>query len=178
MKINRFETHDRLVQFQQQRDTIHEGVMECIRNVPDAINFPFYVYGTSKIVDYDEKIAIIKGGYEQAPDMRLIWVPCITKPKPTPNSYLFLYQKSGDVLETIWMLPRRALWSQYLPGKICYNESIHISIINYTKHYDELCQPEPNGPTLQNQQDFFEIIKEEAKRRFNERKNINIRRIT
>jgi hypothetical protein len=147
--------------------------MECLKNVPDSIDFPFYVYGTSKIVDLDEKQSIILSGYDIAPDMRIVWVPKIIKPVPTSNSYLFLCRKNSDVHQIIWILPRKALWEQYKPGMVAFNDNIYISIMNYTHRYKEMCQPDPNGPTEKDKEKFFRIFGEEAQKRKNEKKRTN-----
>lgn len=162
MKLNRLETHDRFLSFQKQQDEISKGLMDCIANVPDAVQCPFYAYAHSRQVSYDEKVSILKMGYQQAPAERLIWSPRITKPQPTPNSYLFLCRKDTDVIEIIWMLPKAELWDQYAPGQICHNENIWISIQNYKHDPIAMAQPDKNGPDERAIEHFRMVVGHEA----------------
>lgn len=169
MKVDKFETHDRLLQYKKQTDTMGDAVEECIRNVPDSITSPFYVYGHSKTVGFDEKINILSLGYDQAPDSRLIWMPTITKPKAAPNTYLFLCRKNSDVIEIIWMLPKFEIWQEYGPGKMMHNENIWISINSYLYHRDQLNEPDKEGPNERDVENWRRIYGEEALRRKNEK---------
>ena len=172
MKVNLLETHDRFLQFNKQQEDISSGVADCIKNVPESIKCPFYVYGFGKLVDPDEKMSLLIQGQKKIPSERMIWVPKITKPEAMPNSYLFLARKGTDVIEIIWMLPRREYWDQYNPGQMCYNENIWISIQNYRNHLRKLNSPDANGPTKQDVEHFRKVMGEEAhkKRRKSETK--------
>ena len=164
MKVNRLETHDRLLHFKQQQDTIAQGVQDCIRHVSDEYNGPFYVYGHARTVGLDEKLGLLMIG--QSPvEGRLIWMPVVTKPKAEPNTYLFLCHKGTDVIEIIWMLPKIELWQQYAPGNMCHNPDIWTSIQNYTKYKDELEKPDPNGPSENDIRAFRKIHGQEAHER-------------
>lgn len=165
MKLDRLETHDRLIEYQKQQKDLSDGVLECIRNVPDAVQCPFYVYGHSRSVDYDEKINIVQTLKKRAPDSRIIWMPVVTKPKAAPNTYLFLCRKNSDIIEIIWMLPKRELWDQYKPGQMCHNENIWISIQNYLNDKERLNAPDKNGPTEKDIEHFRKVIGHEAHQR-------------
>lgn len=175
MKLNRHETHDRFNIFQKQKDVISEGCMECIKNVPDSIKSPFYIFAHPRTVDYDEKISIMVSGTisnkQQAPSTRLIWSPRITKPKAQTNSYLFLAKKNSDTIKVIWLLPPRELWEQYMPGKMTHNPDVWTSIINFQKHRDILERPEEDGPTRQDEIEFRKIISMEALKRKTDKSN-------
>jgi hypothetical protein len=162
MKVNRLETHDRLLTYQKQQQDMGDAVMECVKNVPDGIRSSFYVYGHSRSVAYDEKVNILQLGYDSAPDSRLIWMPVITKPKAAPNTYLFLANRQNDIVEIIWLLPKRELWEQYAPGNMFHNESIWISIQNFLNDRGRLEAPDKNGPTEKDQEEWFKIIGHEA----------------
>lgn len=162
MNLDFFETHDRLLQFKKQSDNISQGVVECIKNVPDSITCPFYVYGHSRTVENDEKVSILKLGEKRVPDTRIIWMPVVTKPKAAPNTYLFLSRKNSDVIEIIWMIPKKELWDQYAPGKLCHNENIWVSIQNFIHHRDKLNAPDKNGPTERDVEFFRRTIGHEA----------------
>jgi hypothetical protein len=165
MKINRLETHDRLLFYKKEQKDIGDGIQQCINNVPDAITCPFYVYGHSRSVGYDEKKSILINNQKKAPDVRLIWMPVITKPKVEPNTYLFLCRKNTDVINIIWMLPKQELWDQYAPGKLCHNENIWISICNYKYDKSAMNQPDPHGPTEKDILEFRKIMGHEAHKR-------------
>ena len=162
MKINRLEAHDRLLTYQKQQDDMAIAVMECIKNVPDAVDFPFYVYGHVRTVGLDEKISIVQGGVINPPESRIIWMPIITKPKASPNTYLFLCRKDSDIIEIIWMLPKIELWSQYEPGKMFHNENIWVSIQNFKHNRERLNAPDSHGPTDDQQKRWFKIMGHEA----------------
>lgn len=161
MKINRLETHDRLLEFQKQWQTISQGCQECIRNVPEEITSPFYVFAHGRTVGEDEKIALLYDHYGNPsfnmPSLRLIWSPRITKPKAQPNSFLFMAQKSSDVIKIIWLLPRPEMWEMFEPGKMTHNPDIWTSILNYKNHREKLNEPEPDGPTAYDEDKFRRI---------------------
>lgn len=147
MKVDILDAHDRLLFYQKQQDDISKGIMDCINNVPDSIKCPFYIYGHARTVDQEEQLSIMQLRYEKVPAQRLIWMPVVTKPKAAPNTYLFLARKGSDVIDIIWMLPKRELWEQYKPGNLCHNENIWVSIQNFLHCPDVLNAPDKNGPT-------------------------------
>lgn len=167
MKIDRLETHDRLLYFQKQSNTIYEGCMDCIKNVPESIKSPFYVFAHPRIVDHEEKKSLILSGEMPSfiPSQRLIWMPRITKPIPQTNSYLFLAKKNSDVIKIIWMIPPQELWEQYSPGKMTHNEEIWTSIQNFKNCRHKLSLPDEEGPTKRDEEDFRRIMHCEARKK-------------
>ena len=168
MKIDRLETHDRLLHYNKQWEAISQGCLDCINNVPDAVKFPFYVFAHPRTVETDEKIdLILRANFTQknVPTTRLLWTPRVTKPKAQTNSYLFMAQKGTDIIKVIWMLPPPEMWKQYAPGQMTYNEDVWNSIQNYLYSKKRLEEPEPDGPTKKNEEDFRRIISQEAKKR-------------
>ena len=161
MKLNRLETHDRYEQFQNQWNVIASGYEECLKNVPETINFPIYIFAHPRTIEYDEKVSILKTGAQIAPSTRLIWTPRATKPKAQTNSYLFLGKKNSDIVQTIWLLPPRELWDQYSPGKLTHNEDIWTCIQNFIHHRDALNAPDPDAPN-EKQIEYFRKIYGEA----------------
>lgn len=162
MKLNRLDTHDRLLHFKKQQDDISAGLLECINNVPEAVKCPFYVWAHSRSVNDDEKINLIIQGHKKTPDERLIWVPRVTKPEVSPNSYLFLVQKNTDIIKIIWMLPKRELWKQYEPGQLCFNENIWVSIQNYLFDKKAMNAPDADTPKEYEIEHFRKVIGETA----------------
>ena len=168
MKLDRLETHDRLQHFQNQWQAISQGCQDCINNVPESITFPFYVFAHPRTVEADEKIdLILRANFTQKsiPTTRMIWTPRITKPKAQTNSYLFLARKNTDLIQVIWLLPPREMWSQYEPGKMTHNADVWTSINNFQFHRKKLEEKEPNGPTSQNEDEFRKIYAYEAQKR-------------
>jgi hypothetical protein len=101
MKLNRFETHDRLLQFTKQKDHISQGCQDCIKNRPEEFgDHPFYIFAHVRTHD---------NGHTK----RLIWEPRLTKPKAQTNSMLFKAFPPSDKINIIWMIPDRSLWNAY-----------------------------------------------------------------
>lgn len=169
MKLNVLETHDRYEQFHNQWDVIASGCEECLRNIPDGIDFPVYIFAHPRTVDYDEKVDILTSGATSAPSVRLLWTPRATKPQAQTNSYLFLGKKNSDIIQTIWLLPPRELWAQYEPGKMTHNEDIWTSIQNFIHHRDALNAPDPEAPNEKQIEYFRRICGEAAHKRKEEK---------
>lgn len=149
MKINRLETHDRLLHFQKQADHISQGCIDCTNNRPPEFqNYPFYIFAHAREISIDERISIynndlqsslIYANYirqypsiESLPTSRLIWSPRLTKPSAQENSMLFKAYPPGDTIRPIWLIPTRELWSQYKKDNMTENclvsESVHAFI--------------------------------------------------
>lgn len=174
MKLNTLETHDRYEQFHNQWNVIAYGCEECLRNVPDAINFPIYIFAHPRTVEYDEKVNILMTGATSAPSTRLIWTPRATKPKAQTNSYLFIGRKGTDVIQTIWLLPPRELWTQYEPGKMTHNEDIWTSIQNFIHHRDALNAIDADAPNEKQIEYFRRIYGETAQERKAEKERMKL----
>lgn len=167
MKINRLEAHDRLIYYKNDQKDIGQHVQECINNVPEAIRSPFYVYGHTKSLGLDEKIALLSIEGTTSLEKRFIWMPRITKPLVSANTYLFLARKGSDVVQTIWAIPVPELWDQFAPGKMMHDEVIWDCICQYIRNPNEFNNPDPRGPNLQDQEEWFRIYGEESRKRKN-----------
>jgi hypothetical protein len=168
MKINLLETHDRLLQFQDQWNVISEGCVECIKNVPDGITSPFYVFAHPRTLERDEKVLLVLTGQalpDKIPSTRLIWSPRITKPKAQTNSYLFMAKKGSDMIQTIWLLPARETWDQYEPGKMTYNQDVYNSINNFKYYRQRLEMPEKDGPNENDVENWRRVFAYEGNRK-------------
>jgi hypothetical protein len=175
MKVDFFETHDRLLHFKSDWDVISQGVQDCIDNVPEEIKMPFYVFGHSRQIGMDERFNLFFQGHWQemkdVPSERIIWMPRITKPLAEPNSYLFKAKKGTDLVDIEWILPKKELWDQYEPGKMTHNEVIWTSIQNY-KHARAEMEYDDNNLSLEKINEFKRIIRSVAI--FNQKnKNLN-----
>ncbi len=172
MKLNRLETHDRMLEFNKQWETINQGCLDCIRNVPNEITSPFYVFAHARTVDRDEQVSMIYDNFGnphfKTPSMRLIWSPRITKPQAQSNSYLFLAQKNTDTVRILWLIPAPELWQQYEPGKMTHNPDVWTSIVNYKHHKAKLNEPDADGPTAYDVNRWRQVMAAIAREKRNE----------
>lgn len=134
MKIERLETHDRLLQLhKQQALNISQGLEDCLRKNPVSVALQdkssyIYVFAHPRT-------------HEDGVTKRMLWQPRLTKPKASLNSYLFRVKSNTDVAEICWLLPPRETWSQYEKGKITENTYVLESIERFTNHRAELEAP-------------------------------------
>ena len=101
----------------------------------------------------------------QAPSERLIWTPRISKPNPEPNSYLFLVVQRPDLVQICWLLPKRELWEQYMPGKMTHDAEVWTSIKNFKNARKAMMAPEPEGPKAHHEIEWKRIFGQEAHKR-------------
>lgn len=146
MKIDRLETHDRLLHFQKQGDLISKGCRDCIKNRPKEFgNRPFYIFAHPRTIGLDERIAIFNDDFmsstidvfyqrkydtlESVPTARYLWAPRLTKPNAQENSMLFkAYPAQEDMIKVIWIIPCRELWGLYERRKMTENQGVVESI--------------------------------------------------
>lgn len=101
LKLDRLETHDRLIEFGKQADYISQGCKDCIDHRPCAYgNHPFYIFAHCRT-------------HENGWQKRLIWEPRLTKPTAQTNSMLFRAYPGTDTIKVIWMIPAREQWASY-----------------------------------------------------------------
>jgi|HubBroStandDraft_6_1064221.scaffolds.fasta_scaffold1041725_2 hypothetical protein len=131
MKLDRLETHDRLLHFTKQQFDIGECCTEVIKNRPAEFgNRPFYIFAHTRTDD-------------DGTTQRLIWQPRLTRPKPQTNSMLFKAYPPGDTIKVIWIIPKRELWSNYHKGMMCENKTISDSIYDFQHNRKKLDQADP-----------------------------------
>lgn len=173
MKLNRLETHDRLLEFNKNTDIIYQGCMDCLRNVPDSIRFPFYIYAHSRQIGMDEQLAIIEDPTipyrNKQANEKMMWQPRISKPRASSNSYLFLVVQRPDLVKTCWLLPKSELWDSYRPGNMNFNEDIWTSIQNYKYARNKLNEPDSDGPKSEHEAEWRRIFGHEAHKRKSEK---------
>ena len=163
-KVDRLESHDRLLEFQKQSDQIGIEVQKCIDNLPYNKPHPFYVWGHSRQISIDERMAYFMGGcyknFEDVPSEKFLWMPRPTKPECTPNSYLFRATKGSDIVEIVWMLPKIEFWDMFGPGKMTHNPDIYTSILNFKYNRKELEYPQEGDMNIDQRDEFRECIKQ------------------
>lgn len=137
MKLNRLETHDRLLHFKKdQALNINQGAEDCLKKNSLSLALQEhspYVYLFSHPRTADDGVT-----------KRMIWQPRLTKPKAQTNSYLFRAQSKTDVLEVCWLLPPKEMWSQYKKGNVTENEWVNWSINMFQNHREELEKSYPD----------------------------------
>lgn len=134
MKLNKLETHDRLVHLRNdQSQSFVQGIEDCLKRNPNAVSmqkfFPWiYIFAHPRTA-------------EDGSNKRMLWQPRLIKPKAQTNSYLFRALSNTETLEIIWMIPPRELWEQYEKGKVTESESVMTSIANFLHHREDLERP-------------------------------------
>lgn len=121
MKIERLETHDRLIQLQKEQAlNIAKGLDDCLKKNPLSVALQDkspYIYVFAHVRTADDSVT-----------KKMVWQPRLTKPRATLNSYLFRIKSKTDVAEICWLLPPRETWSQYEKGKITEHPDVLWSI--------------------------------------------------
>lgn len=136
MKLNLFETHDRLKHLKKdQSNTIQQGCDDCLKKNPLSLQLqdksPYiYIYAHPRTAD-------------DGVTKRMLWQPRLTKPYSDENSYLFRVQSKTDILEICWMIPPRELWPQYKTGNVTENEIVNWSIDQFVNNKEALDRPHP-----------------------------------
>lgn len=137
MKLNRFETHDRLEHLHQdQALNLSQGASDCLKKNRLSLGlqqYSDYVYIFAHPRTADDGV-----------NKRMLWQPRLTKPKAQTNSYLFRAISNTDEMEVCWLLPPREMWPQYEKGKVTENELVLWSINQFTNHRNILEMRDPD----------------------------------
>lgn len=143
MKLNRFETHDRLIHFKKdQALNIAQGASDCMLKNPLSLalqQYSPYIYVFAHPRTHDDGVT-----------KRMIWQPRLTKPSMQTNSYLFRGKSGTDLLEPCWLLPPKETWSQYKKGNVTEHELVLWSIDQYINN--KLGMEEPFKDDLTDEQ--------------------------
>lgn len=143
MKLNRLETHDRLIHFKKdQALNIAQGASDCMLKNPLSLalqQYSPYIYVFAHPRTHDDGVT-----------KRMIWQPRLTKPSMQTNSYLFRGQSGTDLLEPCWLLPPKETWSQYKKGNVTEHELVLWSIDQYINN--KLGMEEPFKDDLTDEQ--------------------------
>lgn len=150
MKLNFFETHDRLTEFKKQSDTISECIKNLIENRPFG-ETPFYVFSHCRTDD---------DGYTK----RLIWQPRLTKPKAQTNSMLFKVYPGTDTVKIIWMIPVREMWDQYSKDLMTESKTTYDFIQDFQFNRKELEKKEPDDLTDSQIEHIYRNLSQQARK--------------
>lgn len=133
MKLNRLETHDRLIHLKKdQAININQGAEDCLKKNRLSIGlqqYSSYIYLFAHPRTADDGVT-----------KKMYWQPRLTKPKPETNSYLFRAISHTDNMEICWLLPPRETWKQYQKGNITEHEWVLWSIDQYINNRYKLGQ--------------------------------------
>ena len=134
MKIERLETHDRLLHFHKdQALNISQGAEDCLKKNPLSVALqqrsPYiYIFAHPRTAD-------------DGVTKRMIWQPRLSRPKAQTNSYLFRAQSNTDNMEICWLLPPRETWDEYKKGKVTEREIVLWSIAQFLHNREDLEKP-------------------------------------
>jgi hypothetical protein len=127
MKLNRLETHDRLVHLHKdQALNVAQGAQDCLKKNPLSL-------GLQQYSPYVYLFAHPRTA-EDGVNKRMIWQARLTKPKAQTNSYLFRAQSNSDNIEMCWMIPPREQWPQFKKGNVTQNDLVLWSIDQFERN--------------------------------------------
>lgn len=131
MKLNRLETHDRLEHFvEDQSHNIWKGADDCMQRNSLSLALQDrspYIYIFAHPRTADDGVTKV-----------MYWQPRLSKPEPQTNSYLFRAVSKSDLLEIVWLIPPREMWSQYKKGNITEHSIVTWSINQFRFNRKEL----------------------------------------
>lgn len=134
MKLNRFETHDRLLHLKKdQARNIAQGAEDCLKKNRLSLALqersPYiYIFAHPRTAD-------------DGVTKRMLWQPRLTRPEAQTNSYLFRAQSKTDIMEICWLLPPQEMWAQYKKGNVTEHEWVLWSINQYRTNSIQLGAP-------------------------------------
>ena len=135
MKLNVFETHDRLEHFKKDQEyNIWQGADDCMTRNPLSLALQDkspYIYIFAHPRTHDDGVT-----------KRMLWQPRLTKPPAQDNSYLFRAISKTDILEICWIIPAREIWKQYQRGNLTEEPTVLWSINQYRFNRKQLETPE------------------------------------
>lgn len=148
MKIERLETHDRLLHFKKtQENNIQQGVEDCLKHNPDSLalqDLCKYIYIFAHPRTDDDGVT-----------KRMLWQPRISRPEPQTNSYLFRAVSKTDLIEICWMIPPIETWGQYMKGNITESDIVLWSINQFNNNKKRLGDSHPEDYPENIQDDIY-----------------------
>ncbi len=134
MKLNRLETHDRLLHLKEdQSKVIQQGAEDCLKKNPLSLALqersPYvYLFGHPRTAD-------------DGVTKKMFWQPRLGKPSAQSNSYLFRAKSKTDNIEVCWLLPSYETWGQHKKGNVTESDFVTWSISQYINNRKELEKP-------------------------------------
>lgn len=134
MKLDRLETHDRLLHFKkEQAVNIAQGAEDCLKKNPLSLALQDaspYVYLFAHPRTSDDGVTKV-----------MYWQPRLSRPNAQTNSYLFRAQSKTDIIEVCWLIPPREMWKQYAVGLVTENKDVLWSIDQFENNRAHLEAP-------------------------------------
>jgi hypothetical protein len=154
MKIQRLETHDRLLHFKKDQSlNIAQGAEDCLRKNKLSLALQEkspYVYLFAHPRTHEDGVTKV-----------MYWQPRLSRPEAQTNSYLFRAISKTDLLEVCWLLPPQEMWSQYKEGKVTADPNVIWSIEQFIHNKEALERPlDDDLPDCRSQEIYHKIIAE------------------
>lgn len=134
MKLDRLETHDRLIHLHKdQAITLNKGAEDCLKKNRLSLGlqqYSPYIYLFAHPRTADDGVT-----------KKMFWQPRLTKPSAQTNSYLFRAISHTDKMEICWLLPATETWAQYKKGNVTEHEFVLWSIAQFMYHRNDLEKP-------------------------------------
>lgn len=151
MKLDRLETHDRLLHLQKdQSASITQGADDCLKRNPLSLalqrHSPYvYLFAHPRTM-------------EDGATKKMLWQPRLSKPAAQTNSYLFRAQSNTDILEICWMIPPREMWGAYRKGNVTASDIVTWSIAKFNNNRPALENSYPDDYSEDKIRDIYRII--------------------
>lgn len=137
MKVDRLETHDRLLTLKKdQAINLNQGCEDCLKKNELSLalqRYSPYIYIFAHPRTCDDGVT-----------KKMIWQPRLSRPLPQTNSYLFRAESNTDIVEICWLLPPREMWEQYKEGQVTESEITEWSIELFQNNRDKLSEKHPD----------------------------------
>lgn len=151
MKVNVLEAHDRLKYLiKDQSANIFIGAEDCLKKNPLSLSIQekcHYLYIFAHPRTSDDGV-----------NKRLLWQPRLSIPEAQTNSYLFRAQSHTDIIEVVWILPPKELWSQYEKGKVTEDNLAQWSIDQFKEDKKSLERPHPDDLSEEKSREIMKQI--------------------
>lgn len=170
MKLDRLETHDRLLHFKKdQSANVFQGAEDCLKKNELSLAIQEvspYVYIFAHPRTHDNGV-----------DKVLYWQPRLSIPEPQTNSYLFRALSKTDIIEVIWMIPPREMWEQYTKGKVTESNWCYWSINQFKTNRAHLSKPHPEDMPDETAQRLLQGIINEKRQELRMNKMYNLNKV-
>lgn len=167
MKLNVHEVHDRFKYFlKDQWESVSKGAEECLFRNPDSLAIqdksPYlYIFAHTRKTD------------DQRND-RLLWQPRLSIPIPETNSYLFRANSKTDILQIVWLIPKREFWSQFQKGNVTESDYYAWSIDQFLNNRHNLSKPHPEDMLEERGRLILKSIVDEKLQDVRRKKNVDM----
>lgn len=156
MKLNRLETHDRLLHFKKDQEAnIFKGAEDCLKVNPLSLAIQEkspYVYLFAHPRTADDGVNKV-----------MYWQPRLSVPEAQTNSYLFRAQSHSDIIDVIWLIPPKEMWSQYQKDKVTESDICYQSIEMYKHNRKQLEKPNPDDMPEERGKQILKMIIDEKR---------------